>query len=113
MAVSRGSSNGPEWEDVAAMMSAFEAQNNCHIEVTASLEGTNGATDLNFSAKAWERNADRRAVKHLAYANVKCRAERLRTVGAALTYLLYRLDFAIAENAWQAALGIEAKPPRT
>lgn len=112
MGSSHTSSSGPDWADVAEMTKAFEEQNRVRIEVTVSLVETMGQPDLRFDAKAWSLEGDRRGAKPLAYSSAVCRADRFKTMGGAYSYLLYRLDFAIAENAWQASLGIEAKPPR-
>lgn len=98
-----GSSNGPDWKDLADMISAFEKQNHVTIEVTVNLVETNEDIDLKLCAKAWEQGADRRVHKPLASKSVLCRAERCRRLEAVFTYLLYSLDFMLAEHEWDAA----------
>lgn len=113
MASRSTSSSGPDWEDLAMAMKVFQEQNQCAIEVTVSQVVTNGAPDLRFDAKAWPKDVDKRGARPLALSSAVCHADRFKTIGGALFYLMYRLDFAIAEHAWVEALGIEAKPPRT
>ena len=98
MAISRGTTNGPDWADVAGMLAAFEDQNKCRIEVTFSRWTTADHPDISVSAKAWEREADRRVAKPLGFTNVIWRAEKLKTLEGLITFLLYQLDFQLAEN---------------
>jgi len=101
LATSRGTQNGPDWADVAGMLAAFEEQNHCVIEICFHRWTTAEQPDLSVVAKAWEREADRRVVKPLGFANVIWRAEKLKTLEGLITYLLYRLDFQLAENEWE------------
>jgi len=103
LATSRGTQNGPDWADVAGMLAAFEEQNRCVIEICFHRWTTNELPDLSVVAKAWEKTADRRVAKPLGFANVIWRAERLKTLEGLITYLLYRLDFSIAEHEWETA----------
>lgn len=98
MATSRGTTNGPDWADVAGMLAAFEDQNKCRIDVTFSRWTTADQPDISVVAKAWEREADRRVAKPLAFTNVIWRAERLKTLEGLIFFLLYQLDFQLAEN---------------
>lgn len=101
MAISRGTSNGPDWQDLAEMLEAFEKQNNALIEVSMKLSLTGDMPDLSLTAKAWARDADRRVAKPWASSNVICRAERVRTLEGLFTFLLYQLDFQLGEREWQ------------
>lgn len=101
LAVSRGTSNGPDWRDLAETLTAFEQQNRVDIEITLTRVREGDAVDLLLTAKAWEPTVDRRVAKPLASQNVLCRAERIRTVEAVLFYLLYQLDFQLAEHEWE------------
>lgn len=98
MAISHGTSSGPDWADVAGMLAAFESQNRCQIEICIHSTITADQPDLRVIGKAWERGADKREAKPLGSASVIWRAERLKTLEGLITYLLYRLDFCIAEN---------------
>jgi hypothetical protein len=84
------------------MIAAFEDQNRVRIEVCLTRWTTGDMPDLSASAKAWAPEADRRVQKPLAYQNVRCRAERVRTLEGLLSYLLYQLDFQLAEHEWDA-----------
>lgn len=101
MASSRGTSNGPDWQDIAEMIAAFEDQNRVSIEISLSRWTTGDMPDLSVVGKAWERDADRRVAKPLAFQNVRCRAERVRSLEGVVTYLLYQLDFLLAEHEWR------------
>jgi len=80
------------------MLAAFEDQNHSVIEICLHRWTTDEQPDISVVAKCWERNADRRVAKPLAFTNVIWRAERLKTLEGLVTYLLYRLDFLLAEN---------------
>lgn len=82
------------------MLTVFEEQNRVNIEITVTRVREGSAVDLLLSAKAWDPSADRRVVKPLACQSVLCRAERIRTVEGVLFYLLYQLDFQLAEHEW-------------
>lgn len=101
MASSRGTSNGPDWQDLAETLTAFEKQNRVNIEITLTRVREGDAVDLLLTAKAWDPIVDRRVAKPLASQDVLCRAERIRTVEAVLFYLLYQLDFQLAEHEWE------------
>ena len=103
MATSRGTTNGPDWEDVAGMLAAFEEANHCRIEVTFSRWTTAEQPDLSVVAKAWNREDDRRVAKPLGFVNVIWRAERLKTLEGLITFLLYQLDFQLASNEFASA----------
>jgi len=83
------------------MMEAFEKQNRLTFVVTLSLVETAGQPDVQLEGKVWEQKSDRRVVKPLASQSVTCRRERVRTLEGALTYLLYQLDFALAEHEFE------------
>ena len=83
------------------MIAAFEEQNAVRIEVSLARWTTGDMPDLSVVGKAWEKDADRRVAKPLAFQNVICRAERVRTLEGVVTYLLYQLDFALAAKEWQ------------
>lgn len=102
LASSRGTSNGPDWRDLAEMLTAFEEQNRVTIEICISKLLDSQLPDLRVIGKAWELAVDRRVVKPLASVSVVCRAERIRTLEGLVTFLLYQLDFQLAENDWGA-----------
>jgi len=84
------------------MIAAFEEQNTCTIEISLRRCNTAHLPDLHLTATAWSPKADRREVKPLASANVKCRQERFKTMEGVLFFLMYQLDFLIAEGEWAA-----------
>lgn len=100
LASNQEGSRGPDWRDLAEMIAAFEDQNHVRIEVCLTRWTTGDMPDLSASAKAWEPEADRRVAKPSAFVNVRCRAERVKTLAGLISYLLYRLDFQLAESAW-------------
>lgn len=103
MATSRGTSNGPDWADLASMIEAFEKQNRVSIDICFGSAKTMEMPDIEARAAAWEPGTDRRGAKPLALKSVKWRAERFRTMEGLLTYLLYQLDFLLAEHEWGTA----------
>lgn len=92
--------SGPDWLDLAEMLAAFEEQNRVRIEVSMMRWTSHREPDISLSAKAWELTADRRVAKPLAFRNVTCRAEGVKSLEGAITYLLYQLDFQLAEHEW-------------
>jgi len=83
------------------MIAAFEDSNHVRIEVCLTRWTSEDMPDLSACAKAWELDADRRVAKPLAFQNVRCRAERVRTLEGLLSYLLYQLDFQLGEREWE------------
>ena len=82
------------------MIAAFEDQSRVSIEISLTRWTTGNMPDLSVVGKAWEKDADRRVAKPLAFQNVICRAERVRTLEGVVTYLLYQLDFLLAQREW-------------
>lgn len=101
MAVSRNSSNGPDWKDIAGMLVAFQSLNTCSISIEMRAEPTGNGPDLFVRAMAWEKSADRRVVKPLASVSVQWSREQFRTLEGLATYLLYQLDFQLASHEWE------------
>jgi hypothetical protein len=100
LASSRETSNGPDWKDLAEMLSAFDKQNRTRSTIEICGWTTAGEPDLSITAKSWAQEDDRRVAKPLALVNVQWRRERFRTMEGLFTYLLYQLDFHIAEVGW-------------
>lgn len=96
---------------MAELIAAFEEQNTVFIELYVRRCTTKGEADLCLTASAWERNADRRVAKPLAYQSVRCRAELFKRMESAAFYLLYRLDFLLAEHEWEKTGGLREQPP--
>lgn len=85
------------------MLAAFEAQNQVRIDICLTSSVTDDTPDLCLTGKAWRKDSDRRAAKPLACQSVTCRRERVRSVEGVVTYLLYQLDFLLAEYEWESA----------
>jgi len=107
LASSRGTSNGPDWSDLAEMLSIFDKQNRTRSTIEICGWTTGGEPDLSITAKSWSPEDDRRVAKPLALVNVLWRRERFRTMEGLFTYLLYQLDFQIADVGW----GSDVKVP--
>lgn len=83
------------------MMEAFEAQNRVRILLTATSCLTSGQADIKWQAQAIGEDAGSSVAPVLASASVTCLAGRLRTMEGLITFLLYQLDFQLAEHEWQ------------
>ena len=66
MASRHRSSNGPDWQDIAEMIAAFEEQNAVRIEVSLARWTTGDMPDLSVVGTAGERDARRRVPEALA-----------------------------------------------
>lgn len=98
MASSRGTSNGPDWRDIALAMEAFEAQEDCRLSITlCSAIDKNGCADLIMQAQAL-RDGEGLEVITLASASVTCSGTHPQTLDGALFRLMYALDFQSAAN---------------
>lgn len=98
LASSRGTSNGPDWKDLAEMLAAFEDINKVRIELCFARWTTEGNADLSVSCKAWEQNADRRVARPLGFVNAQWNVGKWKTIEGLLTFLLYQLDFELGRH---------------
>lgn len=107
---SRGTSNGPDAVDVAAVLVAFEQMNQLRLIVTLrTCEGME-TPDCWLEGKALSKVSVSGVRSLLAFASVRCGSTGLKTLDSAVLNLLYALDFQLAEN--ELARTVKAaKPP--
>lgn len=96
MASSRGTSNNPDWQDIASVLQAFQHINRCTVDLGLQVVVKGSRIELALTAHAWEPGVDRRVVKPLGSASVTCSASGLRSLEAAAIHLLYLLDGKLA-----------------
>jgi hypothetical protein len=84
------------------VMLAFEVMNSCQLEVRIRRIEDGEQSDLSLALVATARGSEIGEVPPLASVNVTCSAMNLRTLDAAVLAALYRLDFAIAQNEFDA-----------
>jgi len=85
------------------MWEAFEAQNSVRIVLTANSCLTGGLADIRWQAQALEESSENGEAKVLASASVTCLAGRYKSLEGLITFLLYQLDFKLAEHEWRGA----------
>jgi len=98
LASSRSTSNGPDWQDVAATLQAFEAINRVSLTVRMSAELGKGGLDLLLTASADGIEAGEQEAKCLASASVRCSKQGYRSLEAGILQLIYRLDGMLAQG---------------
>jgi len=98
LAVSRGSSNGADWKDVAGNLVAFEAINGVRLEIRVSTTDAHGRADLDVAVIAHDRKAPIGEVPPWGSVSVKCSATRLRTLEGAIIHALYLMDATLART---------------
>ena len=98
MGLSKGASLGSDWRDVAAVLIAFEAINNCHLEIRLMAGDRKGLADLKMVLSATERTAVDGVAPLLGSVSATCWAMNLRNLEAAVIQLLYQLDSQLASG---------------
>lgn len=98
MASSRGTSNGPDVRDVAAVMLAFEHINSCRLELVVGLDHTAKELALAFHLTAWPLEPESGEVRPLASEKSIAGYKDRRTVEVVITQLMYALDAQMAEE---------------
>lgn len=101
MASSRVSLNGPGTQDLAMMMEAFDAQNRVRTVLTGEACLTGGLADIRWQAQAMSLETESGEVSVLASVSATCLQGRFRTLEGLISYLLYQLDFQLAEHEWE------------
>lgn len=91
-------SNGNETEELTDLVAAFELHNSCKITLSCSLALHNGYLDLLWEATARKSTPKDQEVTGLVLANVKEWAGGYKTLKGVHSFLLYQLDFALAES---------------
>lgn len=92
MASKRGLSNGPDWIDVAMVMSALETFHNVEISVTLSLVTGADTGTLKIVAKATKRKLATADQRNSVSRSLTIGSSALATVNASTFRLLYELD---------------------
>lgn len=98
MASSRGSSNGVDWRDVATQWLAFEEINQVQLNLRMCSGGEHVSPDLCLVLEATARGLEVGAAPSLASTSVRVSSLNVRTMEAAFSYLLYQIDFLLAEH---------------
>jgi|SRR5882672_11042804 len=90
-----------EIADVRDLLVGFEEQNRVRIELRVSLIVKAGDPDVCIYAATHDHLGEIGDLPPSASVSVKCSAMNLRTWKAALTHVLYALDFQLALNEMQ------------
>lgn len=101
MASSRDTSNGPVGKDIQLAWEAFEAMDGVHLELKAVSVLTKGLADIRWTMEAWPEDERSRGVQPLVSASVTYLAGWHKNLEALIFYLLYQLDFQLAEQEWK------------
>lgn len=92
MALSRGTSNGPDWRDVTQAIVNYELLWQCRITLSIHLDGSDGVRYLMVEAKA-EFNLESSGVPlHSVCVTSTMRQLNVQTLSAAMLNLLHKLD---------------------
>jgi hypothetical protein len=98
LALKNGSSQTLELAELIQLIKAFEAQNSVEVVLTGQIVDGVKATDLRWTAFAYEGDPDEPGAKYSASASVRCLEKRLVRMEDVILGLLYALDFQLAEN---------------
>lgn len=101
MALKHGSSASLELAELTDLIKAFEAQNTVMITLEARIVGSESKQDLEWKAKAWNKEVGITGRQLLGFASARCLEKRLVTMEAVILNLLYSLDFQLAEGEMQ------------
>jgi len=91
-----------ELMDVTQLLCAFEEHNSVRIHLVVETLNTSKGPCLVVGAYAWDRPAEEPGARCLASVSVRCLDLNLRHWNAALTHVLYALDFQLALNEFDA-----------
>lgn len=100
MASSRGTSNGVDWRDVATQWLAFEELNQVRLSLRMSAAGVEDAPDILLAMEAHGRDSEVGGQASLVSVSVRASSLNARTMEGALSYVLYQIDFLLAEREW-------------
>lgn len=92
-----------EIADVTDLVVGFQAHNNVRLSLRFGVVVEKKVPGIVIVAEAWEDLDDQPAAKPLASLTVKCSALNLKTWNAALTHVLYAMDFQLALAEWERA----------
>lgn len=95
-------------EDVAELLSNFEAHAGVSAAVALSVVRVGKVRTIQMTATAWEPLMDGAVPVLLASVSATCSVMRVKSLGGALTQLVYLLDGALACREMENALGNRA-----
>jgi hypothetical protein len=104
LAVSRNSSNSPDWKDLADILNAFQGENGLTVNIKLSPVVTGTTTDIRLEAVWWTLGQDYADRRHSDYLSVTCLATNRKSLEAAILALLYQLDFKLALSEYDAVI---------
>lgn len=87
-----------ELGDVTDLLIGFERQNQVRTQWKFFLEWRDKAPSIVVEATAWGMKEEDSGVKPLGYVSVRCSDLNLKHWSAAITHVLYALDFQCALN---------------
>jgi hypothetical protein len=105
LAVSRPSSIGGDWQDVAAVIVAFQAINSVQLEMRLTGASDHGRADILMTLVATELPDGESEAKTLDSVSVRCSAMNRKTLEDALIQALYSLDFKLGSGEFRKILG--------
>jgi hypothetical protein len=100
LASSRDTSNGPDWKDVATSLAHYEDEWQATVELIMRPTLNHGQRDMQVvltAAPIWAVNGE---VPRSVLRSVLLSHSGLKTLEAAITYLLLSVDFALVEENW-------------
>jgi hypothetical protein len=108
LASNRASSVAPDLTDVTEAVAAFQQHNHCRVVITVRQLLPPAVTGLWLEGKALsERDVDGMRVL-LCSSSVTCAELNTLTMDSAILALLYRLDYALADEEFRATLKKDA-----
>lgn len=103
MASRHYSLNMSEVADVTDMMVAFETHDKVRVKIDMEVVDVGKGPDLRLTAKAIGMSSESTEAPLLASVSVRCSTMNLKHLSAALTHLMYTLDFQLAANEYLSA----------
>lgn len=93
-------SNGNEPEELIGLLEAFQNMNDCTLTLTATVTMRNSRRDLLLTIGAVPVEDDDQGQTAWDCKQVACWGSEYKLLMGAITTLLYRLDFQLAEDTW-------------
>jgi len=94
-----------ELMDVTQLLCAFEEHNSVRIHLVIETLNSSKGPSLVVGAYAWDRSPGEPGASCLASVSVRCSDLNLRHWNAALTHVLYKLDFQLVLNEFEKVPG--------
>lgn len=111
MASSRDTRNGPDLKDLIVGMNAFEQINTVSLALGVSLVTEKGDAALEFRLTAFDKSVESSEAKPLASVKLIAGYSDPRTMGALILQLMYKVDAALATQAFTEAMRKEGTSP--